>query len=223
MSRPPVTTAADADAARAAARCVVTVHQRLAEWLREGMRLPQVDQFVAQQLKDLSCQSCFLGYRVGRSPRFPSHACLSVNECVVHGTAAYYPHPLKAGDVLKIDIGVSHRGWIGDAAWTYAFKDASDTVKRLMESGRESLKRGVQVLHPKNTYMAWAQTVQKCVETPASEGATACTSSAGSAGTATAASCTRPPSSPTSSPLHPTNGPTPSSGASPAPSSPSSP
>lgn len=164
MASPPVRTQADADAARAAARCVVIVHQRLAEWLKVGVKLPAVDQFVAAQLKDLSCQSCFLGYRVGRSPKFPSHACLSVNECVVHGTAGYYPDAMKPGDVLKIDIGVSHRGWIGDAAWTYVFKEMTDTVKRLTEAGRESLKRGAQALHPKNTYMAWAQTVQRCVE-----------------------------------------------------------
>lgn len=170
MSRPPVTTPAEADAARAAAKCVVTIHQRLAEWLQVGMKLPQIDQFVAVQLRDLGCQSCFLGYRVGRSPKFPSHACLSVNECVVHGTAGYYPHAMKEGDVLKIDIGVSHKGWIGDAAWTYVFKDMTDTVKRLTESGKESLKRGVLALHPKNTYMAWAQAVQRCVELSPAEG-----------------------------------------------------
>lgn len=170
MAKPPVTTPAEADAARAAARCVVTIHERLAAWLKEGMRLPQIDQFVAEQLRDLKCESCFLGYRVARSPRFPSHACLSVNECVVHGTAGYYPHPMKAGDVLKIDIGVSHRGWIGDAAWTYVFKEMTDTVKRLTDSGKESLKLGVKTLHPKNTYMAWAQAVQRCVESPPSEG-----------------------------------------------------
>jgi len=62
---------------------------------------------VAKTLEDLSCRSCFLGYKVPRSPAFPSHACLSVNECVVHGTAGYYLPPLKTGDVLKIDIGAA--------------------------------------------------------------------------------------------------------------------
>lgn len=148
----------------------MVVHQRLAEWLKVGVTLPQVDAFVAAQLRDLQCSSCFLGYRVGRSPKFPSHACLSVNQCVVHGTAGYYPHPMKAGDVLKIDIGVSHRGWIGDAAWTYVFKEMTDTVKRLTDSGKESLAKGVKMLHPKQTYMAWAQAVQQCVEAPVSAG-----------------------------------------------------
>lgn len=155
----------DTDAAYAAAQCVVTTHRRLAEFLRVGQKLPEVDRFVARTLDELSCRSAFLGYKVAKSPAFPSFACLSVNECIVHGTAGYYPDEMKPGDVLKIDIGVVHKGWIGDAAWTYAFKDyPSEEVKRLMQSGRESLARGVKELRPGNTYLAWARAVQRCVE-----------------------------------------------------------
>ncbi len=165
MSRAPVISSVDADLAYAAAQRVVQTHQRLVEFLRTGQTLALIDQFVARTLTDLACKSCFLGYRVGRSPAFPSHACLSVNECIVHGTAGYYTKPMKAGDVLKIDIGVVHRGWIGDAAWTYVFKDyPSGEVERLMQCGKEALRRGVEELHPANTYMAWARTVQQYVE-----------------------------------------------------------
>ncbi len=156
--------ASDADAAYAAAQKVVETHRRLSAFLRHGQTLAQIDAFVARTLDDLSCKSCFLGYRVPKSPPFPSHACLSVNECVVHGTAAYYLPPLKAGDVLKIDIGVTFRGWIGDAAWTYVFGQPSEQVRRLMECGKETLKRGIATLRPGNTYMAWARAVQTCVE-----------------------------------------------------------
>ncbi len=156
--------ASDADAAYAAAQKVVETHRRLSEFLRAGQTLAQIDAFVARTLEELGCRSCFLGYRVPKSPAFPSHACLSVNECVVHGTAAYYLAPLKAGDVLKIDIGVAFRGWIGDAAWTYVFGEPSEQVRRLMECGKESLRRGIETLHAGNTYMEWAKAVQACVE-----------------------------------------------------------
>jgi methionyl aminopeptidase len=164
MPRPSISSQADADAAEAAAHCVVKTHQRLAEWLRVGMKLPQIDQFVAATLEELGCRSCFLHYRVGRSNPFPSYACLSVNDCVVHGTAGYYPHPMKPGDVLKIDVGVFHRGWVGDAAWTYVFKEMSPEVKRLTDCGKLALKEGVEQFRPGNTYLAWAQTVQHIVE-----------------------------------------------------------
>ncbi|MBX3383184.1 MAG: type I methionyl aminopeptidase [Phycisphaeraceae bacterium] len=157
--------ASDIEGARAAARCVVETHRRLAAWLRHGMTCAQIDQYVAQTLADLKCRSCFLHYTgAERHPPFPSHACLSVNDCVVHGTATSHSAPLAAGDVLKIDIGVKHGGWIGDAAWTYCFGEPSPEVARLMSCGKESLRRGIARLSPRATWMDWAREVQGYVE-----------------------------------------------------------
>ncbi|MGP1272545.1 MAG: type I methionyl aminopeptidase [Phycisphaerales bacterium] len=167
MSRVPILSERDAEAARNAAQRVVQVHRRLAEWLRPGLTLAEVDAFVASTLEDLRCRSCFLGYRVPRTPPFPSHACLSVNECIVHGTAGYTSEPLKDGDLLSVDIGVWYQGWVGDAAWTYAMRERTDEAARLMQAGRDSIAQGVQQLRPGNRLVAWAQTVQRIVETEA--------------------------------------------------------
>jgi len=156
--------AADVDAAHAAARCVVDTHRRVAAFLRVGLTMAELDRFVAQTLADLSCRSCFLGYKVPRTPAFPSHACLSVNDCIVHGTAASHTAPLAPGDLLKVDVGVLHRGWIGDAAWTYSIGEPTPEVRRLMDCGKESIRRGVETLHPRNRYVEWARTVQGYVE-----------------------------------------------------------
>ncbi len=154
----------DAQGAIEAAAKVVETHQRLSDFLAHGQTLAHIDSFVARTLESLSCKSCFRGYRVPRLPPFPSHACLSVNACVVHGTAGYYQKPLEAGDLLKIDIGVSFRGWIGDAAWTYMFGQPTDEIRRLTNAGKRSLKLGAAELKPGNTYLAWAETVQQHVE-----------------------------------------------------------
>lgn len=154
----------DAESAYVSGQKVVEVHRRLADFLAIGQTLAQIDAFVARTLTDLGCKSCFLGYRVPRLPAFPSHACLSVNECVVHGTAASLTRPLQRGDLLKIDIGVMHKGWIGDAAWTYSMGEPNSEVRQLMDCGKSCLKAGIEQLRPGNTYMAWAETVQKVVE-----------------------------------------------------------
>lgn len=164
MSKPPQISPAEADLAYAAAQCVVEAHRRVAGFLRVGQTLGQIDTFIARTLADLKCASCFKGYRGMGKPPFPSHACLSLNECVVHGTAGYYTKPLVEGDVLKVDIGVTHKGWIGDAGWTYAFKSQKPEVKRLMDCGKESLRRGVLELRPGNMFIHWAQAVQGHVE-----------------------------------------------------------
>ncbi|HRQ71658.1 MAG TPA: type I methionyl aminopeptidase [Phycisphaerales bacterium] len=164
MPRATIVTEHDAELALAAAQCVVEAHRRLAEFLRRGQTLAEIDRFVARTLEDLRCRSCFLHYKVPKTPPFPSHACLSVNDCIVHGTAGYLTRPLTDGDLLKVDVGVVHRGWIGDAAWTYSFGPPTDEVRRLMACGKESIRRGVAELRPGNTYLAWARTVQEYVE-----------------------------------------------------------
>lgn len=162
--RPAVQTEADYNGAKAAADLVVKTHEALAGFLAHGQTLAQIDTFVAKTLDALGAKSCFYRYSPGRMPPFPSQACLSVNACVVHGTAGYLTRPMQAGDLLKIDIGVKYRGWIGDAAWTYSFGPPTDEIGRLMKSGKESLAQGVQELKAGEPFLNWAKAVQRVVE-----------------------------------------------------------
>jgi methionyl aminopeptidase len=164
MSRTIRINADEAEAAYAAAQKVVEMHRRLVDFLAVGQTLGQIDGFVASTLEGMRCRSCFRGYRPGGMPPFPSHACLSVNSCIVHGTAGSYENPLAPGDVLKVDIGVSYRGWIGDAAWTYVFGEPTAEVRRLLDAGKTCLRLGIEQLRPGKTYKAWARAVQGHVE-----------------------------------------------------------
>ncbi|HMN96757.1 MAG TPA: type I methionyl aminopeptidase [Phycisphaerales bacterium] len=159
-----VTAARDIELAEAAASAVVQVHRRLVDLLRIGMTLPEIDSAVARTLEELGCRSAFLGYRVKGLPPYPSHACLSLNECIVHGTHTMTRRGLERGDLLKVDIGVKRDGFIGDAAWTYAIADADETALALMACGRESLRRGVAAMLPGRPLVDWARAVQGHVE-----------------------------------------------------------
>lgn len=150
--------------AEEAAECVVQTHRRLVEMLRPGVTLPQIDAFVAQTLESLGARSAFLGYRMRSMPPYPSQACLSLNECVVHGTHTLVRRPLERGDLLKVDIGVKKQGFIGDAAWTYAIGHADETARLLMDAGKESLRRGVAAMRPGARLVEWARAVQGHVE-----------------------------------------------------------
>lgn len=154
----------DIDAAAAAATCVVRTHERLVGMLRPGLTLAEIDSFVARTLDELDCTSAFFGYRVRGHPPYPSHACLSVNDCIVHGTHTMTQRPLEPGDILSVDIGVRHRGFIGDAAWTYAIGGHDELAGALMSCGKESLRRGIEAMQPGQPLVAWARTVQNYVE-----------------------------------------------------------
>lgn len=155
----------DVRGARESGQRVLETHRRLVPFLRAGRTLAEIDAEVARILDELDAKSCFIRYRAGGAmPPYPNHACLSVNDCIVHGTSAAYTRPLERGDVLKVDIGLSHNGWIGDAAWTYAIGEASDLARRLMACGRETLAEGIKELRPGNTLLSWARRVQGIAE-----------------------------------------------------------
>jgi methionyl aminopeptidase len=159
-----VTAVRDIEAAATAAQRVVRVHERLVEFLRAGQTLAQIDGFIAETLDDLECASAFYRYRIRGYPPFQSHACLSVNNCIVHGTHDMTAEPVKPGDLVSIDIGVKHEGWIGDAAWTYAIEHASEQAQALMDCGREALRRGIAVMRAGRPLVDWARAVQSFVE-----------------------------------------------------------
>ena len=159
-----ITAAQDIEGTRAAARCVVQTHGRLVEFLRAGLTLAEIDRFVAESLSEMDCRSAFLRYKMRGHPPFKSHACLSLNDCVVHGTHDMTTDPIRPRDVLSIDIGVIHHGWIGDAAWTYAIEDATDEAQQLMDCGRECLRRGIATMQVGRPLIDWARAVQPYVE-----------------------------------------------------------
>lgn len=159
-----ITVERDMEAALAAAQCVVRTHERLVEFLKAGQTLAEIDQFVARCFDDLKCKSAFLRYRIPGHPPFPSYACLSLNDCIVHGTHDMTDRPIEPGDVFSIDIGVKHRGFIGDAAWTYAIEQASDEAMRMMECGREALRAGVEAMQAGKPLIDFAKAVHPLVE-----------------------------------------------------------
>jgi methionyl aminopeptidase len=154
----------DIEGAKAAATRVCRVHDALATFIKPGITLSEIDAFVAETLTKLDSKSCFYRYRIPGQRPFPSHSCLSLNDCVVHGTHLDVVRPLQEGDVLSIDIGVLHKGWIGDAAWTYGIVDVSDASRKLMAVGIDSLRRGIDAMQLGRPLIDWARAVQECVE-----------------------------------------------------------
>src|SRR5690606_31602548 len=154
----------DVQLAAAAANAVVQTHQDLAGWLKPGLTLAQIDQRVADILTKLGGRSAFLGYRTGLYPAFPSHACLSLNDVIVHGTAGMTTNPREPGDVISIDVGIIRQCLIDDAACTYIIQEGSEDARRLCQCGIESLRRGVAALQPGHRLIDWARAVQTTVE-----------------------------------------------------------
>jgi methionyl aminopeptidase len=99
----------------------------------------------------------FLGYR-----NYPCHTCLSVNEEVVHGLAS--ERELRFGDIISVDVGVIHKGFIGDNARTMAVGGCGVQAQRLMEVTEAALYKGIAAAVAGNRVTDISRAVQDYVE-----------------------------------------------------------
>lgn len=110
------------------------------EALREGMTTYELDKIIHDYIKRAGAKPSFLGYY-----DFPASACISINDEVIHGIPSK-KRVIRAGDVVKIDVGAYYKGFHGDAARTIAVGEVTPVAKKLIEVTRESFFRGVAAM-----------------------------------------------------------------------------
>ncbi len=93
---------------------------------------------------------------------FPYSLCVSVNENIVHGLPSDYI--IKAGDIVKLDLGVLYKGFNTDSAITVIVGKVSYEDKRLVDVTRKSLRLGIKKAKIGNTLGDIGNTVQRFVE-----------------------------------------------------------
>jgi methionyl aminopeptidase len=82
-----------------------------------------------------------LGYR-----GYPKSICTSVNHQVCHGIPG--PKKLKNGDIINVDITVIKDGYHGDTSKMFYVGQPSILAKRLVETTKECLMLGIEVVKP---------------------------------------------------------------------------
>jgi len=109
----------------------------LREQVQPGVSTAELDALAHTFITQRNALPTFMGYR-----GFPASICTSINEQVVHGIPSKKV-VLKEGDIISIDVGATFKGFVGDAAATFAVGKVSDTAQRLMEATQGALMAGV--------------------------------------------------------------------------------
>jgi methionyl aminopeptidase len=133
------------------------VLDEVAEFIQPGITTRDIDNYAATRIKHYGARSAFLGYR-----KFPCHLCISVNEQVVHGLAS--DRRVNFGDIISLDVGVLHRGFIGDIARTVAVGGCSVEAQRLMDVTERALQEGIAQALSGNRVVDISRAIQKYVE-----------------------------------------------------------
>jgi methionyl aminopeptidase len=130
----------------------------MAEATKPGVSTWDLDQLARREIKKRNVEPAFLGYH-----GFPATVCLSINEEIVHGI----PSPervLEEGDILGIDFGVIHRGYVGDCARTVACGAISAEARRLLEVTERALEAAIAVCTPAHRLSDIGKAVQAVAE-----------------------------------------------------------
>ena len=122
---------------REAGRVVAEVVQILVEAAKPGVVVKDLDKIVRKEYTRRGVVPTFLGYH-----GYPATVCVSVNDELVHGIPG--DRVIEYGDLVSIDLGATHKGFVGDHAVTIGVGEITPEAQRLIDVTRESLWRGIR-------------------------------------------------------------------------------
>ena len=131
------------EAMRRAGAIVGAVLGILKAAVEPGITTKDLDNIAYREITRRGGTPTFKGYR-----GFPASICTSVNEEIVHGIPGN--RVLKEGDVVKMDVGATLEGFIGDAAISVPVGEVSEEYLKLIEATRLSLEAGIRASQPGN-------------------------------------------------------------------------
>lgn len=109
-----------------------------------GVTAGELDDLAEQMIRDGADDPCFLGYTPeGAGRPYPATLCVSINDEVVHGIPNESVKTLKEGDIVGLDLGLSHNGVIVDAAITVPVGEVNEETKKLLRATEKALVAGI--------------------------------------------------------------------------------
>ena len=112
------------------------------EAVKPGISTWEIDKIAYDFIKKCGAEPNFLGYG-----GFPATACISINDEVIHGIPSK-KRILQEGDIVSIDLGAMKNGYNGDNAATFICGTCSPEVKRLVDTTREAMFKGIEAAVP---------------------------------------------------------------------------
>lgn len=118
--------------------------EELAGMVRPGLSTAELEDIAYARIVEGDDVPAFKGYTPEGAQRpFPAALCVSVNEEVVHGIPNEDPRILREGDIVSLDFGLAHNGFITDTAVTVPVGKVPKQVAALMAATEEALEAGI--------------------------------------------------------------------------------
>jgi methionyl aminopeptidase len=123
--------------------------RKIAARVEPGVSTEELNAYALELINEAGDKASFLGYtpRGVRRP-YPAALCVSINDIIVHGIPNVNPRVLQEGDIITLDLGLTHEGLITDAAITVGVGEVDDDSKRLILACKKALDMGIAAVKP---------------------------------------------------------------------------
>lgn len=129
---------AEIEIMRESGKVTAYILSELSNFIRQGISTRDIDEFVEDIIIKNHMIPSFKGYN-----GYPASVCTSVNEEVVHGIPSA-ERILREGDIISVDVGTTHKGYVTDAARTYPVGKIDEEARKLISSTKESFFEGLK-------------------------------------------------------------------------------
>lgn len=115
-----------------------------AKFVRPGITTDELDKIAYDFTLSHDAKPSPLGYH-----GFPKSICTSVNDVVCHGVPD--GQPLRAGDIVNLDITSYKYGFHGDTSATFFVGEVSAKAKDITEVAKMAMEKGIEAILPNGT------------------------------------------------------------------------
>jgi methionyl aminopeptidase len=141
-----------------AGRLLSHIFEDLVPVVRPGVSTLEIDQWIGEQLRRHNLVSAMKGYRGYRHV-----SCISVNDVVVHGIPTAKT-VLSSGDLVKVDVCASWKGYCADMARSFFVGCPSERAQELVSVAYKALDKGIAQAKPGNHLSDISSAIQREVE-----------------------------------------------------------
>lgn len=143
-----IKTKEEIDLLRESGRRLAHILEAVKREIRPGVSTKHLDIVAERLIRAGGDEPPFLHYTPYGAPMpFPASLCVSINDEIVHGIPSE-ERIIQEGDIVSIDLGLSHKGLITDAALTVSVGPVPQEVRMLIEETERALHEGIAAARP---------------------------------------------------------------------------
>lgn len=137
-----IKTEKEVKAMRESGKVLASIMEKIGRAIKPGINTKDLDKLAEKLVFDNGGLPIFKGQGEPEKP-YPATICASINEEIVHSIPSS-DKIVKAGDILKIDIGIKYAGMITDMARTFEVGTVSPEAHKLVKVTKEALDAGIK-------------------------------------------------------------------------------